>query len=49
MPGVLIIEAMAQAGAVLILRDVEERREPARLLPGIDEARFRRPSSPVTS
>jgi 3-hydroxyacyl-[acyl-carrier-protein] dehydratase len=42
MPGVLIIEALAQAGAVLILRDVAEREKRLVYFTGIDEARFRR-------
>jgi 3-hydroxyacyl-[acyl-carrier-protein] dehydratase len=42
MPGVLIIEALAQAGAVLILRDVEDRERRLVYFTGIDEARFRR-------
>ena len=41
MPGVLIIEAMAQAGAVLILNDVEDRASKLVLFTGIDDARFR--------
>ncbi len=41
MPGVLIIEAMAQAGAVLILSDVEDRASKLVLFTGIDDARFR--------
>lgn len=42
MPGVLIIEAMAQVGAVLMLKDLEDRNEKLALFAGIDEARFRR-------
>ena len=42
MPGVLIIEALAQAGAVLVLRDLEDRAGKLVYFTGIDEARFRR-------
>ena len=42
MPGVLIIEALAQAGAVLFLRDMEDRDRRLVYFTGIDEARFRR-------
>jgi len=44
MPGVLIIEAMAQAGGVLShLSDQELRPRPLYYLAGVDDARFRRP------
>jgi len=44
-PGVLLIEAMAQAGAVAVLADpVNRDRLP--LFGGIDRARFRRPVRP---
>ena len=42
MPGVLIIEAMAQAGAVLLLHDMEDRESKLVYFTGIDHARFRR-------
>ncbi len=42
MPGVLIIEAMAQTGAVLMLHDFAQRKEKLVYFAGIDEARFRR-------
>lgn len=46
MPGVLIIEAMAQAGGVLShLSDTDLRPRPLYYLVGVDEARFRRPVS----
>lgn len=41
MPGVLMIEAMAQVGAVLALSNPEGRNKYAILL-GVDDARFRR-------
>lgn len=46
MPGVLIIEAMAQVGAVLMLKDLEDRNEKLALFAGIDEARFRKQVTP---
>jgi beta-hydroxyacyl-ACP dehydratase FabZ len=42
MPGVLIIESMAQAGAVLLLHDMPERDSKLVYFTGIDKARFRR-------
>ena len=41
MPGVLIVEAMAQTGAVAVLSEVENRGRLA-LFAGIDETRFKR-------
>jgi beta-hydroxyacyl-ACP dehydratase FabZ len=46
MPGVLIVEAMAQCGAVLFLRDIEDRDKKLFLFGGIDKARFRKPVLP---
>jgi beta-hydroxyacyl-ACP dehydratase FabZ len=46
MPGVLIVEAMAQCGAVLFLRSMEDRASKLFLFGGIDKARFRRPVVP---
>ena len=46
MPGVLIIEALAQAGAVLLLTDIPDRGSKLVYFTGIDEARFRRPVVP---
>jgi beta-hydroxyacyl-ACP dehydratase FabZ len=42
MPGVLIVEAMAQAGAVLLLHDLPGRDEKLVYFTGIDGARFRK-------
>lgn len=42
MPGVLIVEAMAQAGAVLLLHDMADRESKLVYFTGIDNARFRR-------
>jgi beta-hydroxyacyl-ACP dehydratase FabZ len=46
MPGVLIVEAMAQAGGVLMLSEVPDREKRLVYFTGIDEARFRRPVVP---
>jgi 3-hydroxyacyl-[acyl-carrier-protein] dehydratase len=46
MPGVLIIEAMAQAGGVLLLRQVTNRENKLLYFVAIDGARFRRPVVP---
>ena len=44
MPGVLIIEAMAQAGGVLShLTHLDMRPRPLYFLTGVDDARFRKP------
>ena len=43
MPGVLILEAMAQVGGCMLLGDVEERAEKLIYFMGIDRARFRKP------
>lgn len=42
MPGVLIIESMAQVGGLLMMRDMDNTRDKVPLLAGIDKARFRR-------
>ncbi len=46
MPGVLIVEAMAQAGALLLLREVPDRESKLVFFAGIDRARFRQPVFP---
>jgi UDP-3-O-[3-hydroxymyristoyl] N-acetylglucosamine deacetylase/3-hydroxyacyl-[acyl-carrier-protein] dehydratase len=46
MPAVLIIEAMAQTGGVLLLNKVERPKKKLVYFLGIDEARFRRPVLP---
>lgn len=46
MPAVLIIEAMAQTGGVLLLNKVERPREKLVYFMGIDRAKFRRPVLP---
>jgi beta-hydroxyacyl-ACP dehydratase FabZ len=46
MPGVLIVEAMAQVAGVLVLRSIPDREDKLVLLIGIEEAKFRRPVVP---
>ena len=46
MPGVLIIEAMAQVGAVFALREIENREQKLVLFSAINDARFRHPVVP---
>ena len=46
MPGVLIVEAMAQAGALLLFREVPNRDSKLVFFVGIDQARFRHPVFP---
>ncbi len=46
MPGVLIVEAMAQAGAVIMLSEIEDRNTKLAVFTGIEEAKFRRPITP---
>jgi 3-hydroxyacyl-[acyl-carrier-protein] dehydratase len=46
MPGVLIIEGMAQTGGLLLLSEVPDRDRKLFYLAAVDEARFRRPVVP---
>ncbi|MBI3696959.1 MAG: 3-hydroxyacyl-ACP dehydratase FabZ [Acidobacteria bacterium] len=46
MPGVLIVEAMAQVGGVLILSAIPDRQNKIVLFGGIEAAKFRRPVVP---
>ena len=46
MPGVLIVEAIAQAGGLLLLTEVPNRDEMLMVFTGIEKARFRRPVVP---
>jgi 3-hydroxyacyl-[acyl-carrier-protein] dehydratase len=46
MPGVLIVEAMAQTGAALLLTEVADREQKLILFTGIEKARFRKPVVP---
>lgn len=46
MPGVLQIEALAQVGAILILREFEDRHNKIPFFSGLANAKFRRPVVP---
>lgn len=46
MPGVLILEAMAQIGGVLAIKSAPTVNKPMVYLTGIDEAKFRKPVVP---
>jgi 3-hydroxyacyl-[acyl-carrier-protein] dehydratase len=46
MPGVLQIEALAQCGAILALREFEDRESKIPFFSGIENCRFRRPVMP---
>src|SRR5439155_17172435 len=46
MPGVLIVEAIAQAGGGLLLTEIPDREQRLMVFTGIEKARFRRPVVP---
>jgi 3-hydroxyacyl-[acyl-carrier-protein] dehydratase len=46
MPGVLIIEAMAQTGGLLVLLEIPDRAKKLLYFVAVDDARFRRPVVP---
>jgi len=46
MPGVLIVEAIAQAGGALLLQEYPDRDNMLMVFTGIDGAKFRRPVTP---
>jgi 3-hydroxyacyl-[acyl-carrier-protein] dehydratase len=46
MPGVLIIEGMAQTGGLLLLLEIPDRDKKLLYFAAVDEARFRRPVVP---
>jgi 3-hydroxyacyl-[acyl-carrier-protein] dehydratase len=46
MPGVLIVEAMAQAGAIIMLHEIPDRETKLAVFTGIEKAKFRRPVTP---
>ncbi len=46
MPGVLIVEALAQAGAALLLTEIPDRHNKLMVFTGIERAKFRRPVVP---
>ena len=46
MPGVLMVEAIAQTGGALLLTEIEDRDQKLMVFTGIESARFRRPVTP---
>lgn len=46
MPGVLILEALAQSAAILALNELKAERQMMFVLTGLDKVRFRRPVMP---
>ena len=46
MPGVLVVEAMAQAGGALLLTEIPDRDSKLMVFTGIERAKFRRPVVP---
>jgi 3-hydroxyacyl-[acyl-carrier-protein] dehydratase len=46
MPGVLIIEAVAQLGGILLLQEIPDRDNKLKYFVAVDGARFRRPVVP---
>ena len=46
MPGVLVIEAMAQAGAIIMMSEIPDREKKLAVFTGIERAKFRRPVVP---
>ena len=42
MPGVLVIEAMAQAGAIIMMAEIQDRDKKLVVFTGIERAKFRR-------
>ena len=46
MPGVLMVEAIAQAGGALLLTEIPDRQEKLMVFTGIEKAKFRKPVTP---
>lgn len=46
MPGVLVVEAMAQAGGIIMAHELEDRDSKLVVFTGIERAKFRRPVAP---
>ncbi len=46
MPGVLMVEAIAQTGGALLLTEIPDRDSKLMVFTGIEDARFRRPVTP---
>jgi 3-hydroxyacyl-[acyl-carrier-protein] dehydratase len=46
MPGVLVVEAMAQAGGIIMMAEIPDRDKKLVVFTGIERAKFRRPVTP---
>ena len=46
MPGVLVVEAMAQAGGMIMMAEIHDREKKLVVFTGIERAKFRRPVTP---
>ncbi len=46
MPGVLVVEAMAQAGGIILMHELADRHQKLVVFTGIERAKFRRPVTP---
>jgi 3-hydroxyacyl-[acyl-carrier-protein] dehydratase len=46
MPGVLVVEAMAQAGGIIMMAEIPDRNSKLVVFTGIERAKFRRPVAP---
>jgi len=46
MPGVLVVEAMAQAGGMIMMAEIPDREKKLVVFTGIERAKFRRPVTP---
>ena len=46
MPGVLVVEAMAQAGGIIMMYELEDRLSKLVVFAGIERAKFRQPVTP---
>ena len=46
MPGVLVVEAIAQAGGALLMNEIPDRETKLMVFTGIERAKFRRPVVP---
>jgi 3-hydroxyacyl-[acyl-carrier-protein] dehydratase len=46
MPGVLVVEAMAQAGGMIMMAELPDREKKLVVFTGIERAKFRRPITP---
>jgi 3-hydroxyacyl-[acyl-carrier-protein] dehydratase len=46
MPGVLVVEAMAQAGGMIMMAELPDRHKKLVVFTGIERAKFRRPVTP---